>query len=282
VSSGLPGGEDPDLPGDEARFQALFDVSPLATVQYGPDGTVELWNPAAERLFGWTAEEARGRRLPERAPGEEARAAEIEAALGRGEALRQVATVLRHRDGSPRPVELSSAPLHDEADRLVGVLVVHAEPAPPGVAWAALVQHSSDVVVVYGPDQRCAYASPSAERVLGWRPAELVGTTLAFPIPVEDQAGVLAAVAATAPGRTSRLTHRFLRPDGTRLWVETVMTDLRADPAVGGLTWHVRDVTEQVQTTQALRAEQERYRSVVQHVGQAVFEIDASGRLATG
>ena len=268
--------------GPGGRFQALFDVSPLATVQYRPDGTVELWNGAAERLFGWRAEEARGHRLPEGAPGQEARGAEIAAALHQGQALRQVATVLLHRDGSPRPVEVSSAPLHDEADRLVGMLVVHAEPTPPGVAWASLVQHSSDVVVVYGPDQRCAYASPSAERVLGWRPAELVGTTLAFPIPVEDQASVLAAVGAASPEHTSRLTHRFLRPDGTRVWVETVMTDLSADPAVGGLTWHVRDVTEQVQTTQALRAEQERYRSVVQHIGQAVFEMDDAGRLAAG
>jgi PAS domain S-box-containing protein len=119
------------------RFQALFEVSPLATVQYGPDGTVELWNPAAERLFGWSAEEARGRRLPE-GPAGETRVAEIADALRRGEALRQVATVLCHRDGTPRAVELSSAPLHDEDDHLVGVLVVHTEPASPGagrLAW---------------------------------------------------------------------------------------------------------------------------------------------------
>jgi PAS domain S-box-containing protein len=266
-----------------SRFEALFEVSPLATLQCRPDGTVELWNAAAERLLGFGAAEAVGRPLPGAAPGEEARAALIGEALYRGEALRQVPTVVLHRDGTPRAVEVSSAPLHDDRATLVGALVVLAQPAAPGVAWSALVQHSFDVVVVFGPDQRCTYVSPSAERVLGWRPAELVGTPLAFPIPTEDQAGVLAAVAAVAgsPEHSSRLTHRFLRPDGTRMWVETVMTDLGADPAVGGLTWNVRDVTEQVQTTQALRAEQERYRSVVQHVGQAVFEVDAEG-WATG
>ena len=259
------------------RFLALFDVSPLATLQCRPDGTVELWNAAAERRFGWRAEEAAGRRLPEWAPGEEATARIVAGALRRGEALRREAGVLLHRDGSPRAVEISTAPLHDEEGGLVGALVVHAEPVAPGVAWASLVQHSFDVVVVFGPDQRCSYVSPSAERVLGWRPADLVGTSLVFPIPVEDHEPVLAAVAAATPEHPSRLTHRFLRPDGTRVWVETVMTDLRGDPAVGGLTWNVRDVTTQVQTEQALRAEQERYRSVVQHVGQAVFEIGGRG-----
>jgi len=264
------------------RFLALFDVSPLATVQCRPDGTVELWNAAAERLLGWPAAEALGRRVPEPAPGEEARAEVVARALRQGEALRQVATVVLGRDGVPRPVEISTAPLQDDGGALVGALVVLAQPAPPGMAWAALVQHSFDVVVVFGPDRRCSYVSPSAERVLGWRPAELVGTPLVVPVPTEDQEAVLAAVtaAATAPDRSARLTHRFLRPDGTRLWVETVMTDLSGDPAVGGLIWNVRDVTERVQTEQALRAEQERYRSVVQHVGQAVFEIER--RLAAG
>ena len=56
------------------------------------------------------------------------------------------------------------------------------------------------------------------------------------------------------------------------------MTDSLDDPAVGGIVLNVRDVTARVEAEQALREERERYRSVVENVGEAVFEIDADGR----
>jgi len=42
-------------------YEALVEASPVAIVLMAPDGTVTSWNPAAERLFGYSAEEAIGR-----------------------------------------------------------------------------------------------------------------------------------------------------------------------------------------------------------------------------
>ncbi|HYF12289.1 MAG TPA: PAS domain S-box protein, partial [Actinomycetota bacterium] len=44
-------------------FEALLEVSPEAIVTTGTDDIVASWNPAAERLFGYTAEEAIGRNV---------------------------------------------------------------------------------------------------------------------------------------------------------------------------------------------------------------------------
>ena len=44
----------------EARLQALIDSSPLALVEFDLDTRVRLWNPAAERIFGWTRDEILG------------------------------------------------------------------------------------------------------------------------------------------------------------------------------------------------------------------------------
>jgi PAS domain S-box-containing protein len=45
-------------------LEAIIQASPAAIALMDPDGTVRLWNPAAERIFGWTSDEVLGRLLP--------------------------------------------------------------------------------------------------------------------------------------------------------------------------------------------------------------------------
>jgi PAS domain S-box-containing protein len=45
-------------------LRAIIESSPMAVILLELDGTVRLWNPAAEHIFGWKAEEALGRRSP--------------------------------------------------------------------------------------------------------------------------------------------------------------------------------------------------------------------------
>ena len=37
------------------QLQALIDSSPLALVEFALDTRIRLWNPAAERIFGWSS-----------------------------------------------------------------------------------------------------------------------------------------------------------------------------------------------------------------------------------
>jgi PAS domain S-box-containing protein len=55
---GSPNAVDDDPERPEERLQALIDASPLALVEFGLDTRIRLWNPAAERIFGWTAASA--------------------------------------------------------------------------------------------------------------------------------------------------------------------------------------------------------------------------------
>ena len=48
----------------EERLHALIDGSPVAIVEFDLDAHVRLWNPAAERIFGWSPAEILGQRLP--------------------------------------------------------------------------------------------------------------------------------------------------------------------------------------------------------------------------
>src|SRR5512132_1245737 len=53
-----------DRPAASRILATLIEASPLAIVAFDPEGVVTMWNPAAERIFGWSGNEALGTRLP--------------------------------------------------------------------------------------------------------------------------------------------------------------------------------------------------------------------------
>jgi PAS domain S-box-containing protein len=108
----------------EERFRAVIESAPVAIVEIGLDDKVNLWNPAAERIFGWSADEVLGR-PPVWVPDdhwEEFRALSAQEALGHG--YTGFETVRVHRDGRRLDVEISAAPIRDAAGAVVGAMAV--------------------------------------------------------------------------------------------------------------------------------------------------------------
>jgi diguanylate cyclase (GGDEF)-like protein/PAS domain S-box-containing protein len=94
-----------------ARLEAVLHASPLAIAVLDGAGVVQSWNEAAEAASGWRAERVVGRPwelVP--APGER-RAAGIQQRALTGERLDHVELGLRRRDGTPRRIEISTAPV---------------------------------------------------------------------------------------------------------------------------------------------------------------------------
>ena len=103
---------------------ALVNSSPLPIVLIGADGRVTLWNTAAERVFGWTAEEVLGRPLPF-IP--EEKLAEHRAMRARdlsGEGFREREIQRRRKDGRRIDLTVSTAPLHDASGGVTGIMSV--------------------------------------------------------------------------------------------------------------------------------------------------------------
>ncbi len=108
----------------EATQRAIIEASPVAIWSLDRNGCVTQWNPAAERTFGWTEAEALGQVNPIVPPEKDAEFRGLLAGLLAGGGFSDRELVRRRRDGSEVVISLSTAPLHDQAGGVVGVMSV--------------------------------------------------------------------------------------------------------------------------------------------------------------
>jgi PAS domain S-box-containing protein len=103
----------------EERFRAVVDSAPVAIVEIGLDDKVKLWNPAAERIFGWAEEDVVGGDVPFVPPESRGEFRMLVERVREGAVETGYETVRVRQDGSPVPVSISTAPVHDAAGHVV-------------------------------------------------------------------------------------------------------------------------------------------------------------------
>jgi PAS domain S-box-containing protein len=106
---------------DALRLAAIVESSEDAIISKNLDGVINSWNPGAERLYGYTAEEAIGRSIrlviPEDRQDEEDR---ILDRIRAGERVEPFDTQRRRKDGTIIEVSVAVSPLKDRGGRIIG------------------------------------------------------------------------------------------------------------------------------------------------------------------
>jgi len=106
------------------RYRVITEASPLPIIMLDRELKVVLWNPAAERLFGWRADEVLGRDYPLVPLSERASYREMLAQVFSGNTVSTRDVARRHRDGTIVRVDAFWAPVRTEHGEVAGAMVI--------------------------------------------------------------------------------------------------------------------------------------------------------------
>jgi PAS domain S-box-containing protein len=251
----------------QIHFQSrLLEAIGQAVVATDAAGAITYWNPAAERIFGWSESEVLGRPVQEVVvpEGDGPVAAEIMGQLGRGEQWSGEFHV-RHRDGTVFPLLVTDAPVFDDSGTLVGIIGVSTDLRDANrealqrseERLRGVVDASPLALVELNADAEVSFWNTAAEALYGWSPGEVEGRRPLFSRPEEqgDFDGHVRLVMAGEHLHNLALVRQ--RKDGTLVNVSVSMAPLRdGSGQVVGVTSAALDVTRQFALEAALREAQ--------------------------
>jgi PAS domain S-box-containing protein len=132
--------------------------------------------------------------------------------------------------------------------------------------FRALIENLSDIVAVLDSNGIIRYESPSVERVLGYKPEELIGKNLLKVglIHSDDMQHVADKFISCFknPGQPVSLQVCLLHKDGSWRVMEVVQNNLLDNPSVNGIVVTYRDITERQQTENALKESEAAWRKL--------------------
>lgn len=187
-----------------ARLAAIVESSDDAIVSKDLNGIITSWNHGAEKIFGYTPEEAVGRSVTMLIP--EDRLDEEPGILGRirnGERIDHYETVRKHKDGRLLDISLSVSPILGIDGRVVGASKIARDITQRKAAQieieklAAIVDSTSDAIITKDLNGIITSWNKGAEGVFGYTASEAIGQPVTMLIPperIDEEPGILSRI----------------------------------------------------------------------------------------
>ena len=112
------------LAAEKQLNQAIITGSPTAIFTRDPQGLVTSWNPAAEKFYGWTAEESMGKPLQNLPVGRKNESNNLRQRVMGGESILDLELLRQHRDGRQIQISTTLTPLKDATGNITGYLAM--------------------------------------------------------------------------------------------------------------------------------------------------------------
>lgn len=269
-----------------------------AVVVADTDGLIKLMNRVAEKLTGWSLNEARGKPLTEvfRIFNQETHQM-VENPMEKVRRLKRVVelanhTILVSRSGEEIAIDDSGAPIFAPDGTLTGIVLVFRDVTEQRKAQkataelAAIVEYSGDAIATKNLDGIIQTWNNGAERLFGYKREEIIGKPITILIPpdrLDEEAAILHRIRQGQP--SERLETIRLTRDGRHIHVSVGVSPIKdADGKIIGASKVVHDITALAAAREALirekellAAQKEWLRTTLTSIGDAVIATDPDG-----
>ncbi|MGH9574115.1 MAG: PAS domain-containing sensor histidine kinase [Candidatus Acidiferrales bacterium] len=264
---------------------AIVDFSDDAIISKKLNGTITSWNNSAERMFGYTSQEAIGQHITLIVPWERrSEEEEILRRLAGGERLDHFETVRRRRDGTAFDVSLTISPIRDSAGRVVG-----ASNAARDITerkrderalreseerFRAIVETTPECVKLISIDGTLLHMNSPGLQMVGAHSAdEVINKSVYELIAPVDRDRFKAFNESVCHGQRGSLQFDIIGLEGKRRQMETHAAPLRnSDGTVVHLAI-TADVSERRRAEELLRGSEERFRALVNASSDVVYRM---------
>jgi PAS domain S-box-containing protein len=251
------------------RLEQILKIVPECVVELNRDGQFVYANERAEEVLGleqtavtgrtyndpeWEIRDVEGNPIPdEQLP--------FQQVYSTAEPLYDYQHTIRWPDGSERILSVSGVPLFDDEGDVETVVfslsdITEQKRREQGLErYRRMIESLDDIATIIEPDGTIKYVSPAVERVLGYKPDELIGEVgFGYQSP-EGSEAVADAIEDVLdnPAEPRTVQTRFRRADGSWCWVESTLRNRLDDGVIDGILVSSRDISERKRQNQRLQ-----------------------------
>ena len=272
----------------QALLAAIVESSEDAIVACSPDGVILSWNPGAEVLYGYPAQEAIGRYVARMiAPERRDQLAELFAQLRAGHTVKQQEDLVLHRDGRRIPVVVTACPIRNSAGDVVAVSAVirdhsaQQEADKTKALLALIIDSSEDAIKGISPDGVIVSWNRAAEKMFGYTKAEAIGQPVTILAPPERRPEMQRNFATVMAGGTvSPADTVRLAKDGTPVDISLSVSPIRSSSGkIVGASAIARDIGQRKHAERKLRESEGRFRGVFEHAPHGMAVSTPEGKI---
>jgi len=274
----------------EARrryLEGVLRAAPDAIVTSDAQQVIMEWNPEAERLFGYSAEEAIGQEVDNLVANPETReeAAGLTQAVMNRKTVGPVEAVRYRKNGTPVDVILSGSPI-TAGDELIGAVAVYTDITERKKAerevearrryLEGVLRAAPDAIVTLDAEHIVVEWNPGAERLFGYPAEEAIGRNLDDLVTNPDTRDEAARFTRAAMNReyVGPVETKRYRKDGSPVDVILAGSPIAVGNELIGMVSVYTDITARKQAENALRESHERFLTVLDSIDAHIYVAD--------
>jgi PAS domain S-box-containing protein len=283
-----------------SHLAAIVESSDDAIIGKTLDGVITTWNQGAERLYGYSAEEVKGKPISILVPPERPdELTEILERIKRGEKVQHYETRRIRKDGNLIEVILTVSPIRDSTGGIVGASTIARDITERTQMRKALkeseerfrliTENMPGSVWLLDMNLKPTYISPNNARVRGYTLEELYALPLDRQLTPDSLKLALKNFKKALSEENLNPKHvprtpvteelEWYRKDGSTFWSENVFSFVRnskGEPT--GIMGVGRDITERKKAEEKLRQSEEHYHSLFDRMLDGMYLSTHEGR----